>query len=161
MTHGRLIIGVSVLTLSLSGCGRVQARHTASEVEHAKHAVEAVEAEMLDAFHDKDASRLTLHYSSDAIVATPLRPMAKGTEAIRRVNAADMADPNYSLHFVNKQTDIADSGDLAYTRGTFKLTWTDPKTNRPVDGEGTYVTVFRKQEDGSWKAVVDIASPSA
>ena len=36
----------------------------------------------------------------------------------------------------------------------------DPKTKQPVDGAGTYVTVFKKQADGTWKAVADVATPT-
>ena len=35
------------------------------------------------------------------------------------------------------------------------MTYTDSKSGKPVSGAGTYVTVFRKQSDGSWKVVFD------
>ena len=40
------------------------------------------------------------------------------------------------------------------------MTYTDSKTKKVVNGQGTYVTVFKKQADGSWKAVADIATPT-
>ena len=33
---------------------------------------------------------------------------------------------------------------------------TNPKTKKPVTDKGKYVTVYKKQADGSWKAVADI-----
>jgi hypothetical protein len=38
------------------------------------------------------------------------------------------------------------------------LTLTDPQTKQVVNDHGSYVTTYRKQPDGAWKAVADIAS---
>ena len=38
------------------------------------------------------------------------------------------------------------------------MTMTDPKTKQPVTDHGKYVTIFRKQADGKWKAVEDMIS---
>jgi ketosteroid isomerase-like protein len=65
-----------------------------------------------------------------------------------------------ALSFKASKVDVAKSGDLGYTQGTYKMTMTDPTTHKPVEDHGTYVTTYRKQADGSWKAVTDIASSS-
>jgi ketosteroid isomerase-like protein len=49
---------------------------------------------------------------------------------------------------------VAKSGDVAYTYGTYDLSMTGPD-GRPVTDKGKYVTVYKKQADGSWKAAVD------
>jgi len=36
------------------------------------------------------------------------------------------------------------------------MTLTDAKRKKPVTDKGSYVTGYRKQADGSWKAVSDI-----
>ena len=51
------------------------------------------------------------------------------------------------------------SGDLASSRGHFSLTMTDKATNKPVTTTGSYLTVFKRQDDGSWKAVEDFITP--
>jgi ketosteroid isomerase-like protein len=55
------------------------------------------------------------------------------------------------------------SGDLAYSRGHFTEKYTDPKTGKVMTDSGSYLTVYKKQEDGSWKAVEDfvVADPSS
>ena len=55
----------------------------------------------------------------------------------------------------NEKTEVAGSGDLAYRRGSFTITFTNPQTNQPENGAGTYLTVFKKQADGNWKIVED------
>ena len=38
------------------------------------------------------------------------------------------------------------------------MTMTDPNSKQVINDHGSYVTTYRKQPDGSWKAVADIAS---
>jgi ketosteroid isomerase-like protein len=38
------------------------------------------------------------------------------------------------------------------------MTTTDPKTKKPVTDKGKYAEVYKKQADGSWKAVADMDS---
>jgi hypothetical protein len=38
---------------------------------------------------------------------------------------------------------------------------TNPKTKKVLTGKGGYVTVYKKQADGGWKAIVDIDSEDA
>jgi uncharacterized protein (TIGR02246 family) len=163
----RMVVLASVAALALAGCKQYGAKDNATsgtaamngatESGDASAAVTAAEADMLAAFKAKDAAKLTSHYASDAVLAVPERTV-KGIEAITKANAEDLKDPAFALDFTNERTDA--SGDLAYTAGSFKVTYTDMKTKKVVNGQGTYVTVFKKQADGSWKAVADIATPT-
>ena len=40
----------------------------------------------------------------------------------------------------------------------FSEKYQDPKSKKIDSDSGTYITVFKKQADGSWKAVEDIAA---
>lgn len=47
---------------------------------------------------------------------------------------------------------IADSGDLGYSYGMYSIT---DKISKSIIGEGTYVTIWHKNKNGEWKAVLD------
>jgi len=49
---------------------------------------------------------------------------------------------------------VAFSGDLGYTFGRYQRTVID-SLNNESSRYGTYVSVWKKQEDGSWKFVID------
>jgi ketosteroid isomerase-like protein len=58
-----------------------------------------------------------------------------------------------TLSWVPVTSDIASSGDLGYTYGTFDL-----KSGGALVEHGSYVRVWKKQ-DGKWKVVMDVMSP--
>jgi ketosteroid isomerase-like protein len=66
-----------------------------------------------------------------------------------------MSDPNFALSFQGTQADASKGGDMVYTVGTYSLTASDPKNKKPVTDKGKYMTVYKKQADGTWKAVAD------
>lgn len=160
MAHRSLMLAAAFGALSVGACNKTEARFAAVEFGKSKQAVQDAEKGMATALQAKDSAKLTSYYAADAVLAISGRPVAKGLDAIARINSADLEDPNFKFEFTNQQTDVADSGDLAFTQGRYKATWTNPKTNEPTTGTGTYVTVFRKQEDGSWKAIADISTPN-
>jgi uncharacterized protein (TIGR02246 family) len=122
----------------------------------ATDAVNRTAQEILAAFEAKDAAKVNSYYAPDAVIATtPGRPAAKDGRAVSKAIKDDIADPNFKMSLSNEKTEVAGSGELAYRRGTFKITATNPQTKQAEHSEGTYLTVFRKQADGSWKTVED------
>jgi ketosteroid isomerase-like protein len=85
-------------------------------------------------------------------------PVSSGKDAIRKTIAGMLTDPALSLKFQASRVEVAKSGDIAYTQGSYTMTMTDPNTKQVVNDHGSYVTTYAKQPDGSWKAVADIAT---
>ena len=104
----------------------------------------------------KDLDKIVSHYGDNASVLIPNQPIMNGKDAIRTGLKDMVADKNLLLSFTTSSAEVAKSGDVAYTQGTYSLTATDPRTKKPVTEIGKYVTVYKKQADGSWKAVEDI-----
>ena len=66
------------------------------------------------------------YYAPDAVIATPGRPAAKDGRAVSKAIRDDIADPNFKMSLSNEKTEVAASGDLAYRRGSFKITVYEP-----------------------------------
>src|SRR5262245_37773413 len=107
----------------------------------------------------KDAERILSHYADNGSLEVAGMPIMTGKEAIRGGIKILLSDPNLSLTFDAVQIEVAKSGELAYTRGVYTFINTDPKTNQRVTEKGKYITVYKKQADGSWKAIQDMNSP--
>jgi ketosteroid isomerase-like protein len=62
-----------------------------------------------------------------------------------------LKDPKFHVE------DVLVGGDLAVETGTYE--WTvQPKKGKAMLDKGNYVTVWRRQPDGSWKIVRDISN---
>jgi ketosteroid isomerase-like protein len=51
--------------------------------------------------------------------------------------------------------DVSSSGDLGYTHGTYEVT----DDAKKVTEKGSYVHIWKKNEFGSWRVVLDVANP--
>lgn len=111
------------------------------------------------AYANRDAEALAGFLADDAAMASPGEQLIRGKDSIREATQAYAQDPNLSLTFRANRIQVAESGDLAYTRGQYMLTTTDPATEQPESSRGHYLTVWQRQADGSWKAVEDFITP--
>jgi ketosteroid isomerase-like protein len=64
-----------------------------------------------------------------------------------------------SLTWTPVKADMAASGDLGYTYGNYVFTAKN-KEGKSVPTYGKYMSVWKKQKDGSWKVVVDMGNSS-
>ncbi len=95
-------------------------------------------------------------FTSDGISQGGGAPEARGHDAIR-------ANAPGAVEWMASEGDVSACGDLGYSIGTFTETESDSAGNT-VETTGKYVTIWKKQEDGSWKVAVDAYSddgPSA
>ena len=75
-----------------------------------------------------------------------------GKVAIER--SANWSPETYQLSWTPTDAVMGPSGDMGYTWGHFEGHSKDANGN-PVTTSGRYMTIWRKQKDGSWKVVLD------
>lgn len=106
----------------------------------------------------KDMDRFLEFWADDGAVFPPGAPIANGKVAIRAEWGALLSDKEASLAWTPARAEVARSGDLGYTWGTYVLT-------RMRDGKedtrrtGKYLTIWRRGADGTWRVAADIGSP--
>ena len=103
----------------------------------------------------KDADKFVSYFADDASGLYPGMPILDGKQAIKTAVAPIVADPNFSITFQTLRMEASKGGDMVYSQGTLIQTTTDAKTKKPKTDKGKFLTVYRKQADGSWKAVAD------
>jgi ketosteroid isomerase-like protein len=126
--------------------------HDTSEAD--KKAIKDVESAWVKTASGKDIDAFVNYYADDAQLLMPNAPLFTGKPAIKEALKPMMADPNFSITFMSTRVEVSKSGDLGYTQGPYKMTFSDQRGNKFED-EGKYLTVFHKLADGSWKAVED------
>ena len=150
------LLGAGAIATVLGGCNKTG--NGAASSDSIKQAIKADEAKWNQQFKAKDTEALVGHYADDAFFFATGQPPADGSTAIRQIYANASTDPAFEVHFASDKIDVAGSGDLAYSRGKFDENYTDKKTGKVMTGSGSYITVYKKQVDGSWKAVEDFAA---
>jgi uncharacterized protein (TIGR02246 family) len=144
--------------LALAACQQEQPKADTAAIQRQ---LQLNEAKWNRAYAERDAAALASMYADDAALANPGERLVRGKDGIREATAAFASDPNLRVAFEANRIQVAQSGDLAYTRGNYTLTMTDPDSGGPETSTGHYLTVWQKQSDGSWKAVEDFITPGA
>ena len=86
------------------------------------------------------------------------KPLIQGKAALREYYAAGLfSTPELTVDWKPVQADAAASGDLGYTIGVAEFRFRD-KEGKMVTRPGKYLTVWKKQTDGSWKVAADLGN---
>jgi ketosteroid isomerase-like protein len=66
---------------------------------------------------------------------------------------------NYTLDWSPRYAEVAKSGELGYTWGTYSLAYKD-KNGEEQKSYGKYLNIWKKQANGNWRVAVDIGNDS-
>jgi len=145
--------GSLLLTLALGACA--QPAPPADQSAAAADAILAADAAWERVFTTQDTTAALAAIEPDGSMLAPNVPIATGSDAIRAVIQGFYGMPGMSLSWQATKAEAASSGDLGYSMGTYELT-VDGPDGQPMTDHGKYVTLWRRQADGTWKVVVDI-----
>jgi uncharacterized protein (TIGR02246 family) len=148
---------ILALAAGLVGCNSSASPKVDTAKEEA--AIRATEKGWMEAYNKHDANALAGQYDDDGAIANPGVAVATHASARRAMVDAAAADPALKVDFASDRITVANSGELAASRGHYTMTFTDPETKKPKTESGSYLTVYRKAGDGSWKALEDVITP--
>jgi ketosteroid isomerase-like protein len=118
-------------------------------------AVRTADQDWEKVFAAKDLGKSVAFCAQDGAVLGANAPIANGAEAISKLFAGFFALPNLKMSWSVNRADVAKSGELGYTSGVYEMSFSDP-SGKTIQDKGKYVTVWKKQADGSWKVLLDI-----
>jgi ketosteroid isomerase-like protein len=91
--------------------------------------------------------------AEDTATLRPDLPVIRGRKAVAERWAALLSNPAMSIRWQPLDATISSSGDLGYTIGAYEIVRSGE--NAGVVATGKYVTIWKKQADGSWKVIFD------
>ena len=153
------LLSIAALII-LVGCSQNSRAPDVATHEADLRSLREAQAAAIEAFASKNADQMVSAYSAEANLMFPNSPILHG-EDLRTAIKALAADPNFSIRFSTDKAEVAKSGEVGYTRGTYTMTMSDPKTKKALREKGKYVTIYARQPDGSWKMIEDIDNPDA
>jgi ketosteroid isomerase-like protein len=132
-------------------------RQLSKRLEEARAAVRAADSSFADV-----AYRMGTGYAFSTTVAPTGvlfgdPQLVVGPDAVRALYAAQQSTSSLAWHPVYAA--VAESEDLGFTIGEYISTGLGP-SGAAVQRMGKYLTVWKRQRDGSWKFVVDGGNPT-
>jgi len=153
------LLSVLAVTLLLAVVMFANARSSTSAAATANvDTLRQLEADFMKAAADRGAQGYMSFYADDAAELPNGEDMLLGKENIAKTMGF-LDDKNNHLTWTPVHADMAASGDLGYTYGTYEFRSKD-KDGKPTVEHGKYASIWKKQKDGSWKVVMDMGNSS-
>jgi ketosteroid isomerase-like protein len=126
-----------------------------------KEKLKAELAKMEDAFsamaQEKGLLAAFQHFAAPDVAFIDTDPRKyRGPEAVRQRMGEDK--PGVKLTWSAMFTDVSDDGTLGYNYGRYESRRPGPDGKEIVRG-GFFLTIWKRQPDGSWKYVMDNGAP--
>lgn len=144
--RGALTLGVMTV---LSAC-----QSPPDQSASAAEAVRAADIAWAQAFSRKDLEGYVTFVDSTASIQPPNAATVTGPPAVRALIEGFYALPGLSGTWQPTKVEASRSGDLAYSTGTYELSFNDP-SGKPVTERGKYLEIWRKRADGRWRMVAE------
>ena len=141
-----------VIPLLLDGC---TASAQYDSVDQYKQEIMDTELAFSDMAGEKGIEEAFLNFAAEDAVIMRSDSLISGRREIARF-FGDQRVPLKDELLVWKPdfVDVAASGELGYTYGSYTFSYTDSSGER-IESKGIFHTVWKKQSDGSWKFVWD------
>ncbi len=133
----------------LAGC---QSAPTEGPINSWKEEIRQAEAEFAAMADSVGIAEAFQHFAAEDAVLKRGSSLIKGRQSIYDLYTSNPVGG--SLQWVPDFVDVSQSGDLGYTYGGFTLTTVD-SSGQEITNRGIFHTVWKRQEDGSWKYVWD------
>ena len=115
--------------------------------------IKAVEQEFNNMARDSGLAKAFGHFATDNAVLQRDDRFIKGRDSIIAYYERN-SSPEMDLSWEPSYIDVSDDGSLGYTYGNFKFTMID-STGAEKTQSGVFHTVWKRQDDGSWRYVWD------
>jgi len=121
-----------------------------------KTKIEALNQEMAKNMLAGNTEKLLSLYTDDAVSMPSYQPIHEGIAAIRKASDEEMKTGIKYNSFAPTTLKVSVNGNLITEIGTYKISMSMPKMDKPMEDHGKYLTIWEKQKDGSLKVKVEI-----
>ena len=154
LSHGSFIIPVLFTIILLNGCDQSQRSAAGNRVAD-EATLRKTDSTWAKAAEAKQLETHIGYFQDDAVVQAPNEKKVVGKDAIRKMISEMYSLPAVAMSWQPEKVEVAASGDLGYTTGSYQLTMKDEK-GIPNTDNGKYLEVWKKQTDGSWKVTTEM-----
>lgn len=124
---------------------------------NAEDSLRAADQAWLKVYAAKDLERTVAFFDEQGSVLPANQRAATGKKAVTELMREEFTLQDYKLTWTPTWVGVAASGDLGYTGGSYDFSCKDA-SGKTITDKGKYLTVWKKQADGSWKVLLDMSN---
>lgn len=124
-----------------------------------RKAIDKGNAQWIEAWDKADASLIASLFAADGVMLSRNGKFFKGTEQVSERMQKVLGGAGKGVKATVTTVDLWLDGDTAYETGTYSYKF--QQNGKPVNDEGRYVTIWKRQTDGSWKIASDMGVPKS
>lgn len=101
-----------------------------------------------------DMEKLWSFWEDEAMILMSADMTIKGIDQIKRFTTKARTDPNFEISWEVQGAEVSEKADMGYTFGIGRVQRTG-STGEPISITKPYLTVWKKQSDGTWKCIIE------
>jgi uncharacterized protein (TIGR02246 family) len=153
-------MGVAVMVASMV-FAQIKNQTTAPSASDAladvRRAIDKGNAQWSAGWSKGDAAMVAAIFAEDGVQLAGSGKIIKGPQQIMERQKAAMQGADPGVKVTVTTVNLWLDGDTAYETGKYKYEYTEK--GKPGKDEGRYVTIWKRQKDGSWKLSMDMGVP--
>ncbi|HEY6765846.1 MAG TPA: DUF4440 domain-containing protein [Candidatus Sulfotelmatobacter sp.] len=150
------LVFIAALILVVVSMPRSEPAHASTK--DGAETLKQLESEFMKAAAERGSQGYMSYYADEAVEVPNGADTISGKPAIAKTMGF-LDDKNNHLTWIPVGADMSSSGDLGYTYGTFEFRSLG-KNGKTEISHGKYTSIWKKQNDGSWKVVLDMGNSS-
>ena len=159
----RLTLVIIIALSASSAVTRAEQKETAASpppsaaLKEVRQAIDKGNAQWIDAWEKADAALLSRLFAEDGVLLGSNGKIFKGPQQILERQKPTMEGAGKGVKVTVTTVDLWLDGETAYETGKYSYKYQEK--GKPVTEEGRYVTIWKRQSDGSWKIITDMGIP--
>jgi uncharacterized protein (TIGR02246 family) len=158
MNHVLIGMGIAVMAMPIVHAQTQTAVQRAPDrLAEVRRAIDNGNAQWSAGWLKGDAAMVAAIFADDCVQLAGSGKVFKGPQQVLEHQKAAMqsADPGVKVTVTTAKVWL--DGDTAYETGKYKYEYVEK--GKPSTDEGQYVTIWKRQSDGSWKLSMDMGVP--
>jgi uncharacterized protein (TIGR02246 family) len=151
-------IALIVAPTTLAETAKKQKAAASESLAGVRRAIDKGNAQWSEGWAKGDATLVASIFASDGVQLAGNGEIIRGRQEIRDRQKKQMETVDPGTKVTVTTTKVWLDGDLAYETGKYKYEYREK--GKPAVDEGKYVTLWKRQKDGSWKLTMDMGVPN-
>ena len=145
---------LTIIVVVLCATASLGQQPVAADQHAAESALQTLDEQWSATAARNNAADIVAFYADDAVLLPPNALIATDRNAILQ-SWAGILGLHTTVSWKWTKVEVAQSGELGYIYGTYKITTVASIQSVAMNDTGKYVEIWKKQPDGKWKCIVD------